>query len=160
MKITCIQADYHNDKHGEDLLFLLNAYAQDPMGGGEPLAQYTQEHLISALQKANMAFSVICYVGDQPAGLINCMEGFSTFAAKPLVNIHDVVVAPKFRGQSISTIMLAEVEKIAKNKGCCKLTLEVLQGNEVAQKAYQKVGFSGYELDPTMGQAVFWQKKL
>ena len=41
-----------------------------------------------------------------------------------------------------------------------KLTLEVLEGNSVAQSAYRAFGFEGYELDPQMGKALFWQKKL
>ncbi len=160
MTISCITADYHNKQHGQDLLNLLNAYALDPMGGGEALSDYTQEHLLAVLQKASMAFSVICYVDDKPAGLINCMETVSTFSAKPLVNIHDVVILPEFRGQKLSQVMLGAVEEIAQQKGCCKLTLEVLAGNHIAKAAYEKVGFSGYELDPEMGSALFWQKKL
>ena len=56
--------------------------------------------------------------------------------------------------------MLAEVESIARDHDCCKLTLEVLEGNHIAKNAYQKLGFAGYELDPDTGQAVFWQKSL
>uniref|UniRef100_UPI0035583619 GNAT family N-acetyltransferase n=2 Tax=Pseudomonadota TaxID=1224 RepID=UPI0035583619 len=56
--------------------------------------------------------------------------------------------------------MLAKVEEIARQRGCCKLTLEVLEGNEVAKAAYQKQGFDGYQLDPQMGRAMFWQKVL
>ena len=56
--------------------------------------------------------------------------------------------------------MLDEVERIAKEKGCCKLTLEVLEGNIVAKKAYEKFGFSSYELDPATGKALFWEKVL
>ena len=40
------------------------------------------------------------------------------------------------------------------------LTLEVLEGNKVAQAAYRASGFAGYELDPEVGRAMFWQKKL
>ena len=56
--------------------------------------------------------------------------------------------------------MLAAVETLAKEQGCCKLTLEVLSENKVAMQAYKKVGYAGYELDPEAGQAIFWQKKL
>jgi len=38
--------------------------------------------------------------------------------------------------------------------------LEVLSNNEVAKSAYSKFGFSGYELDPKAGAALFWQKTL
>jgi hypothetical protein len=43
---------------------------------------------------------------------------------------------------------------------CCKLTLEVLEGNKLAQAAYIANGFVGYQLVSEMGQAMFWQKKL
>ncbi len=56
--------------------------------------------------------------------------------------------------------MLEKVEKIALDKDCCKLTLEVFEGNLVAQKSYRKFGFSAYELAPEMGQALFWEKAL
>jgi ribosomal protein S18 acetylase RimI-like enzyme len=160
MEIKLQLADYNNKQQGADLVMLLNAYACDPMGGGEPLSDFTQANLVSALAQRTDAFTVLCYVDGQPAGLVNCIEGFSTFKCQPLVNIHDVVVSAQFRGQGLSKKMLAEVEKVSKQKGCCKLTLEVLQGNKVAQKAYQKVGFSGYELDPEMGGAMFWEKKI
>jgi len=160
MNIEVISADYQNENHTRDLIDLLNAYALDPMGGGEPLSQYTKENLIEQIRTNPIVFSVLCYVEGKPAGLVNCIEGFSTFAARPLVNIHDVVVLKEFRGLGISTKMLEKVEEIAVDKGACKLTMEVLEGNKVAQSAYRKVGFSGYELDPEQGAALFWQKKL
>ena len=160
MNIELIQADYHNEQHGKDLVFLLNEYAEDPMGGGEPLSDFVQQNLVDKLKQQTNVFSVLCYVDSCPAGLINCVEAFSTFSAKPLVNIHDVSVSKKYRGKGLSKLMFAKVEEIAIRKGCCKLTLEVLEGNKVAQRAYQSIGFSGYELDPKMGKAIFWQKKL
>ncbi len=42
----------------------------------------------------------------------------------------------------------------------CKLTLEVLEGNAAARALYQAHDYAGYALDPAMGQAMFWQKKL
>lgn len=160
MNIELCVADYNNEQQGKDLLLLLNAYALDPMGGGEPLTEHVKENLLSTLSQRADVFTLLCYLDNKPAGLINCIEGFSTFSCKPVMNIHDVVVLPFYRGYGLSGKMLAEVEKIAEEKGCCKLTLEVLAGNAVAQRAYKKVGFSGYELDPEMGQALFWDKKL
>jgi ribosomal protein S18 acetylase RimI-like enzyme len=93
-------------------------------------------------------------------GLINCFEGFSTFKCKPLVNIHDVVVIDGYRGQGVSQRMMDKVEEIARQRGCCKLTLEVLEGNKPAQRAYLRYGFSGYQLDPETGHALFWEKYL
>ena len=89
-----------------------------------------------------------------------CFEGFSTFACKPLLNIHDIIVAKAHRGHGIAKSLLAKAEEIALSLGCCKLTLEVLEGNIVAQAAYKASGFAGYALDLKMGMALFWQKKL
>lgn len=160
MTVKLIKVDYNNEQHAKDLIMLLNAYALDPMGGGEPLSAYVKQNLVATLAKRNDVFTVLCYVDNEPAGIINCVEGFSTFSCKPLVNIHDCGVLDKFRGLGISLKLFAEVEKIAIDRGCCKLTLEVLQGNDVAKNAYKKLGFSGYELDPALGHALFWEKKL
>ena len=77
-----------------------------------------------------------------------------------MLNIHDVIVIEKYRGRGISKKMLNKAEEIAISLGCCKLTLEVLEGNTIAQGAYKSCGYSGYELNPKMGKAMFWQKKL
>ena len=56
--------------------------------------------------------------------------------------------------------MMRKAEDIAKVRGCCKLTLEVLSGNEVALKVYERFGFAAYQLDPEAGSARFLEKKL
>lgn len=160
MKIEVVVVDYLNAQQGADLIHLLDGYAQDPMGGGAPLSATVKQNLVVTLSKTPHAFSLICYVDAEPAGLINCFEGFSTFSCQPLINIHDVVVGNKFRRMGVSQLMFNQVEVIARQKGCCKLTLEVLEGNQVAKNAYLKQGFAGYELSPAMGQALFWQKSI
>ena len=160
MNKTIIQADYHNSQHAEHIVFLMDAYACDVMGGGTPLSDSVKQNLVPEMAKRPQLFSFLCYVDDQPASLVNCVEGFSTFSAKPLLNIHDVIVLDDFRGQGISQMLLQQVEDKAKSLGCCKVTLEVLEGNHIAQQSYHKFGFAGYELDPTMGKAMFWQKAL
>lgn len=160
MKINVIEVDYSDSRQTKDLVSLLNIYAQDPMGGGKVLDDYVVSNLIDELAKRPYAFSVLCYVDKAPVGLVNCFEAFSTFTCKPLVNIHDVIVIKEFRGQNINQRMLTKVEEIAKSKGCCKLTLEVLSKNEAARSSYTKFGFSGYELDQKMGTAQFWQKLI
>ncbi len=160
MKIEVIEADYGNQQHAEDIVWLLSSYAKDPMGGGKDISDNVKTSLVEALGAFPTAFSVLAYAGEKPAGLINCIGGFSTFAAKPLVNIHDVIVISDYRGLGVSQLMLDHVEGLATDRGCCKLTLEVLEENEVAKNAYRKFGFAGYCLDPEKGQAMFWQKPL
>ena len=56
--------------------------------------------------------------------------------------------------------LLAEVEREAKRRACCKVTLEVLSNNAPAKKAYTRFGFEPYVLDPEAGPAQFWQKAV
>ncbi len=154
------QADLNNAQHAAAVLALLQHYALDPMGGGEALADDVVQQLIPRLQQRQDALIVLAFDGPRGIGLVNSFEGFSTFKARPLLNIHDVVVHADYRGRGLSRRMLAHVEQLARQRGCCKLTLEVLQGNQVAQAAYRACGFGPYELDPAMGQALFWQKLL
>jgi ribosomal protein S18 acetylase RimI-like enzyme len=160
MSIEITKADYFNNQHAKEIPILLDRYASDPMGGEKPLSKNVKNNLVKELSKLPYAFSVIAYVDGHPAGLINCFEAFSTFSCKPLINIHDVIVVNEYRGHGVSKKMLDKVEEIAKSKGCCKITLEVLGNNEIAKAAYSKFGFSGYELEPKAGAALFWQKQL
>lgn len=160
MSVEVIKVDYHNPQHAKHMVELLDCYATDPMGGGVALSDFTAQNLVPALAKRPEAFSLIAYVDGQPAGLMNCFEGFSTFACKPLVNVHDVVVAQEYRRMGVSRSLFDRAEAEAIERGCCKLTLEVLEGNAIAQTAYENYGFSHYQLSPQMGAAMFWEKKL
>jgi len=160
LALTITRADYRDPDHGRDLVTLLDGYARDPMGGGEPLAGETRERLVEALAALPNAFSLIAYVDGEPAGLANCFVGFSTFAAKPLVNVHDVVVDARFRGAGIGRALFAAIEAEAVALGACKVTLEVLSGNGRAKALYASLGYGDYALDPAQGTALFWQKRL
>lgn len=160
MRMEVVEADYRNRRHGSDIIELLDLYARDPMGGGAGLSESVKARLIEGLARVPTAFSLLAYADGDAAGLVNCFEAFSTFLGKPLLNIHDIVVSPAYRGLGIGRSMLEKVETIARAKGCCKLTLEVLEGNRIAQAAYRRFGFQEYELDPKKGRALFWQKLL
>ena len=141
---------------------LVNEYARDAFGNGEPLDDAIVAKLPALLAKVPGAFSVIATtVVDGvsiPVGVINCFQGFSTFKCAPLINVHDVFVLPSQRGKRIATKMMTLVEQVAKHRGCCKLTLEVLSNNAVAMGTYRKFGFDNYEL--AGGQALFFHKQL
>ena len=158
--ILVLQASYTNAVHADAIGLLLNSYAEDPMGGGHSLPADLLQQLPAELAKRPHAFSVLAFVGGEPAGLVNCFEGFSTFACRPLVNVHDVMVKEQFRGLGLSQKMLQKVEEIARQRGCCKITLEVLEGNTLAQAAYRKFGFDDSVFDPAHGRMLFWKKPL
>lgn len=152
-------ADYSNPAHAQAVIAMLDAYAKDPMGGSEGISEEVKENLIKEMDKREHVFSLLAFDGDQPVGVANCVEGFSTFAAKPLMNIHDIAVIPEYRGEGVAQKLLEEVKTLAQFRGCVKLTLEVLDKNDRAKKAYEKFGFKPYELGD-VGQAEFWEMYL
>lgn len=158
--LTVIHADFQNATHGDMVLALLDEYAKDPMGGAEPLSEHVRTHLITELASRPTAGALIALQNNEPAGLAIYFEGFSTFACKPLLNLHDFMVRAKFQGLGIAKQLLLALDNVAIDKGCCKITLEVLQGNTPAIALYRKAGYQGYSLSDDTGQAMFWQKKI
>ena len=154
------RVDYRQATDAQALVMLLDAYARDPMGGGEGLADEVKARLCSDLAQRPDAASFIAWLDAQPVGLVNCIEGYSTFKARPLMNIHDIAVLPGHRGQGVGQALLAAAQAHALERGCCKLTLEVLTCNAVALRSYERFGFAPYVLDPAAGQASFLQKWL
>ena len=154
------RVDYSNAAQMSDLLNVLDAYACDPMGGGESLAPEVRSELPKLLCATPHAVSFIAYLNNQAVGLINGFQAVSTFAARPLINIHDLAVLTPARGRGVAKLLMQAMEDYARAHNCCKLTLEVLTGNQPASALYHVMGYRQYELDPEMGQAVFLQKKL
>ena len=92
---------------------------------------------------------------EEFVGLALCIPSFSSFRARPVLNIHDIAVAPGHRGKGIGQALLKAVEKEARRRGCCKVTLEVREDNEIAKAAYRRAGFK-----PTMPETLFWGQEL
>ena len=160
--IEILPADLSSKTHALALVELLDAYARDPLGGGQGLTNNVKAKLPDELSRRPTACVLLAWAEakTQPVGLLIAFEGFSTFAAQPLLNLHDIYVDPAYRRRGLGKLLLAHAEAIARQRGCCKLTLEVLSGNTAAQAAYREFGFQEYELSPEVGQAMFWEKKL
>jgi GNAT superfamily N-acetyltransferase len=158
--VRVVKADLAHPKQAQDFLALLQAYATDVMGGGTSLSSEVLERLVPAMRARPFIAVLLAYADDECVGMATLIEGFSTFSAAPLLNIHDMVVAQSHRGQRISHALLQRAEDEAKARGCCKLTLEVLSENHVAQASYRAFGFHGYALAEGTGSALFWHKSL
>ncbi len=148
-------ADLANPAHQAAILELLDMYSRDPFGDGRPLTEFARENLIAGLLRHGGARVFLAYEAEQPVGMALCFVGFSSFKARPLVNIHDIAVRPESRGQGVGRALLAAVEEHARAAGCCKVTLEVRADNVRAQRAYQAAGFQS-----TQPQTWFWSRPL
>ena len=158
--IKTIIADLNNLRHQEAVLYLVNAYAMDPMGNAKPLDSKVKGNLIDGLRKHPTTIIFMAYDGENPVGIAVCFVGFSTFYAKPLINIHDFAVLGSHRGQGVAQLLLDAVEQKALEMGCCKLTLEVLENNHRAMKVYHAAGFAQLEYTAEAGRALFYAKSL
>jgi ribosomal protein S18 acetylase RimI-like enzyme len=148
-------ADLRNSAHQAALVEMLDLYAQDLMGNQKPLAEDIKQALPGRLAQTAACRAWLALDDEIPVGVLIAFLGFSTFQAKPLLNLHDVAVRPGWRGQGVGRKLLAAAEDEARRLGCCKLTLEVRGDNDVARHLYEKFGFEGgtprYE---------FWSKML
>lgn len=162
--ITTQRVDYSSPKDRDALTALLDHYACDPMGGGSALAPKDLARLCDDLAGRPFAFSFIAWcehLGNiQAIGLVNCFEAYSTFKARPLINIHDLIVHRDWRGQGVGQLLMYAVQQEALARAACKITLEVLSGNRIAMKSYERFGFTPYALDPKAGTASLMQKWL
>jgi GNAT superfamily N-acetyltransferase len=154
------QANLEREDHQRAVLEMVNAYAQDPMGAGESLPPENLGRLIPGLREHPTTLIFLAYLEDRPIGVAVCFVGFSTFAAQPLINIHDLSVLPAHRGQGVGRRLLAEVERKARAMGCCKLTLEVQENNHRARGVYGSIGFAQAVHQAEAGGALFLSKRL
>jgi ribosomal protein S18 acetylase RimI-like enzyme len=148
-------ADLANSAHQAAIIDLLDMYCRDQFGDGKPLAADARARLIPGLVKHGGARVFLAYDGDQPLGMALCLIGFSSFRAKPLINIHDIAVAPAARGKGVGRQLLNAVEAEARALGCGKVTLEVRSDNARAMGLYRSVGFKSSE-----PETYFWSQKV
>jgi ribosomal protein S18 acetylase RimI-like enzyme len=157
--VEIVQADLDRPEHQRDVLALTDAYATDPMGGGEPLATTKRARLIDGLRAHPTTVILLAYVDGAAAGIATCFLGFSTFAALPILNIHDLAVVPEHRGRRVGWELLVAVERKARELGCAKITLEVGDRNTKAKALYERAGFA-QPSDTDAGALVFYTKSI
>lgn len=141
MSVTIRQADLDDPADAAGVVAVLDSYAADPVGGGQPLADTVRATLAEKLGEQPHALVLVATTDEQCIGIAICFFGFSTFAARPLLNVHDLAVLPAHRGRGVGRALLAAAERCARERGCCKLTLEVQDSNARARGLYRSFGF-------------------
>lgn len=155
-----VRADLAQADHGDAVVAMLNGYAADPMGRGRPLSDAVRGRLLEGLRSHPTTVIFLAMERSIPHGIAVCFRGFSTFAAKPLINLHDLYVAAPARGTGLARRLLERVERHAVETGCCKVTLEVQEGNARARGLYERVGFAPAEYAQGAGGALFMSKQV
>ena len=155
-----VEADLALPVHAAAVLAMIEAYSADPMGDGRPLSADARANVITGLRAHPTTLVFLAFHAGEPAGIATCFRGFSTFAAKALINVHDFFVVPALRGRGIGRALMAAVERKARETGCCKLTLEVQEHNRRARRLYEACGFSQAQYVEAAGRSVFLWKRL
>jgi GNAT superfamily N-acetyltransferase len=158
--IEIVEADLDRPEHQQAIVELLDAYSRDPMGDGKPLTEEVRSALIPGLRQHPTTHIFLAYRNGEAVGIATCFRGFSTFSARPLLNIHDLALLPGQRGQGIGMRLLETVERKAREMGCCKLTLEVQENNHRAKHVYTSAGFAQAVYQDEAGPSLFMSKPL
>ncbi|MAG32004.1 MAG: GNAT family N-acetyltransferase [Deltaproteobacteria bacterium] len=149
MNLRVVDADLADSLHADALVSILDSYARGPGGQNQALSSFARESLVGGLAEHPSATVLLALIDEQPVGTAVCIWGFSTFAGRPSVNIHDLAVLPTRQRLGAGRELIAEVERRAKAKGCAKITLEVHDTNEEAKRLYRSLGFGPWE-SPTL----------
>ena len=155
MDVRVVEADLDEPEHARALVDLIDSYARGPGGQSAPLTPEARANLGPGLCRHPSALVLLAVADGEFAGAAVCFWGFSTFAGKLLLNIHDLVVFPQFQNRGIGGDLLAEAERLARERSCCKLTLEVHDTNQNAKRLYERLGFG-----PWSPATIFVTKRL
>ena len=158
--VTILDADLSRAEHQQALVAMLDAYMRDPMEGGEAPSERVKRDLVPGLRAHPACHVFLAYRDGSPVGFAICFLGFSTFLARPLINIHDIFVDSSVRGMGIGAMLLERIEAKARDLNCCRITLEVREDNHVARGLYRKVGFDRVVVGEKRIALEFWHKPL
>jgi GNAT superfamily N-acetyltransferase len=107
MKI--VRADREDTHYQASLMEMAEAFSVDPFGANRPLSEPARAGLIDGLRAHPTTLVFLAFEDEVPIGMAICFRGFSTFAARPVVNIHDFFVSKNVRGRGVSRALLDAV---------------------------------------------------
>ena len=86
-EVRIVEAQLARPDHERDVVAMTAAYAMDAMGNGGPLSADVLDRLVPALREHPTTIVFLAYADGRAVGIATCFLGFSTFAARPLINI-------------------------------------------------------------------------
>jgi ribosomal protein S18 acetylase RimI-like enzyme len=154
MPVEIREANLADERDAEAIVRLVDEYARLPIAQGAPLGESVRREIVPGLRRHPGAVVFLAWLDAQAVGVAVCVTGFSTFAAKPLINIHDLAVTADCRGRGVGEALVGAVERKARQMGCAKLTLEVRRDNAAAHRLYRRLGFGGGPATLFLTQAI------
>lgn len=164
-EVVVRRADLKCPVDGQTIVALLENYAAADSIGSPGLPADVRERVIPGLASRPHALALLAEIpgvddGNVAIGMAICFEVYSTFAAAPIINIHDMMVHSDYRGRRVGRHLMDAAEQVAIERGCCKLTLEVYRNNEPAVRLYRGCGYRSPGEGTPEGECLFFSKKL
>ena len=141
MTIAIRDAELKTPDDAAAVVALIDEYARGPNGRSLPLTDEARARIAPGLCEHPASFVLLACEDGVSVGVAVCFWGFSTFAGKPLINIHDLAVTAAHRRKGVGSALIEEVLRRAAAAGCAKVTLEVHDANIRAQRLYKRMGF-------------------
>lgn len=109
------------------------------------------EHLFGARPMAEVLIAeAVGETGAEPAGFALFFHNFSTFLGRPGIYLEDLFVRPEMRAMGVGGALLAQLARLAVERGCGRFEWSVLDWNESAIGFYRGLG-----AQPLEGWTVF-----
>jgi GNAT superfamily N-acetyltransferase len=84
--------------------------------------------------------TLICRRGRTPVGFALYFFTYSTFLGRPTLYLEDLFVLPEARGRGAGRVLLGELARIARRRGCGRMEWAVLDWNTPSIRFYKRLG--------------------
>lgn len=139
---------------------LLDAYCRTPNGGGVALSDEVRNRLFNVMPQYGNVIAFLSRHQNKPAGVVFGFYNLYVFSAQPYADIQFIFVLPEFQRRGIAKKLMLAFEAKAHELGCCKVTLEVREGNEQAKALYSVLEYRRGTFGPRNDVLEFWERRL
>jgi GNAT superfamily N-acetyltransferase len=97
--------------------------------------------------------ALLAEIDGQAVGMLVYLLTYSSWAGRPVLVIHDLFVRKALRGRGAAKALVGRAAQLAREQGCCRVDVNVLEWNDLARGFYQAQGFDwnqgwlGYRLN-------------
>lgn len=97
--------------------------------------------------RQNSGILYMAFLEEKAVGYISCAVGRDIENAENYVQIGDIYVEEKLRGQGIGTMLLKRAEEYTKSGGYTTIVIGVLAHNRKTYDFYKRYGFKDYSIE-------------
>jgi len=122
-----------------ELVFAMLRALAVAVGDAEAFAATVEDVRRDGFGPAPRYETLIAELDGRPVGLLTLFATYSTYKGRPCLHVNDLYVAPEARGRGVGRRLMARACRLARERGCCRVELKVLDNNE-ARDFYETIG--------------------